>query len=183
MTRRSRRSRFLAKLSERVGLLAFSLVVPFPMAAQADGITESELKAAFIYNFAKFTEWPETRDELKLCMLDDDALAGALEKLDGKLLGAQHLTVVKLESSQQAGECQILYLGEAQRENLPRVLGLLHGGPTLTVSDATGFLEKGIMIEMSVNAMRIEFEVDAEAARRSGLDISGKLLMLAKRVY
>lgn len=146
-------------------------------------VTEAELKAAFIYSFAKFTEWPDASDEIRLCLLDEHALNSAAEALDGKPLGGRRLKVRRLTSTQEATGCQILFLSESQRDNLPRLIKLLQGVPTLTVTDAEGLAEQGVMIELSRQDDRIVFEVNITAARRARLDISAKLLRLARRVH
>ncbi|QSA96474.1 YfiR family protein [Methylococcus sp. EFPC2] len=174
--------RFFSILCKFLVFPVLSLLAPLAF-AQFEAVTETELKAAFIYNFAKFAEWPQKPAALNLCVFENDALASTLEKLDGKTLGTQRLQFVMIESSERIGDCHILFLGEAQRENLPRILNSLRTKPTLTVSDAAGFIEKGVMIEMSLNQAHIEFEINAQSASRSGLEISGKLLRLAKRVY
>jgi hypothetical protein len=168
-----------------VTLALTGLCAQFLTPAQARGaeVSEPELKAAFIYNFAKFTEWPESEEELRLCLLDAAHLITAGEALDGKSLGTQRLKVRKLNSMQEVAHCQILFVGEGRRDDLPRILKQLQNVPTLTVTDAEGLVELGVMIGMSRDDDRILFEVNVAAARRAGLQISAKLLSLARRVY
>lgn len=150
----------------------------------AESMPEYAMKAAYLYNFALFTEWPALPDDqLKLCLLGKDSFGAALDNLDGKPVNGLHLSVNRIASLSDARHCQILFLGETQGVNIRRLLLDIEDAPVLTVTDNEDLLQAGVMIRMSLENKRLTFEINTEAARRARLSISSKLLRLAKNVY
>lgn len=165
-----------------IGLLWASL----PMAyAYADPAPEYALKAAFIYNFASFTEWPvRSAETLNLCILGKDPFGNALDSIEGKLVGnaklaSKHVMV----SGDTLHGCQMAFISASEKDNLPAILDIARDSGILTIADFQGAAQQGVMIELSVEQRKVTFAVNLEAARRAKLNISSKLLRLAKAVY
>lgn len=162
--------------------LACGMVQSRPVAAEP--MPEYAMKAAYLYNFALFTEWPALPDDqLNLCILGKDAFGAALDSIDGKIVNGLRLSVHRISGSSRARQCQILFLGTSDRVNFRRLLHDIEDLPVLTVTDNDDLVQAGIMIRMSIENKRLTFEINTEAARRARLAISSKLLRLAKTVY
>jgi hypothetical protein len=158
---------------------------PGPFEEPHEPVPEYHLKAAFVYNFAKFVEWParDTREAFRFCLIGKDPFHGVLDELvRGKFLNSRPLLVVRIATAAQARSCPVLYVGEGDR---PPPVDLLHEigeWPVLTISERAGFLDAGGIIQLLVDDKRVRFEINAEAARRSGLRVSSRLMRLARSV-
>jgi hypothetical protein len=170
-------------LALRVGLwllAGFAL----PVAAQDGRGDEALIKAAFVYNFAKFTRWPEAAlgepgAPMSLCLVGEDALADALAGLAGKTIKGRLLAVHPLKGAALSRSCQILYVSAAEQKHHPELLKAARTQAILTVSDGTGFAEVGGVVELFRDQGRVRFVVNLGAARGAGLEISPSLLSLA----
>lgn len=150
----------------------------------ASASREYLIKAAFLYNFAKFTEWPaeayaDASAPLRICVLGDGQLGRALSALDGKQIKGRQVATVHLAKAEDAGTCQVLYIGPAEKERLPGILKGLDGRPVLTVTDIPYPVANGGIINLKVVAEKIRFQIDKNVAEAAGLDLSSKLLALA----
>lgn len=164
-----------------VGLLCFApLVHSAPVAVP----TEYRLKAAILYNFALFTEWPETVGKtLKLCTVGSDPIHEAWSALNGKAVGARSIEVVRSYPGQSFADCHIVFISKAAMANLPALLQELRLKPALTVADTPGAAKIGVALNMAVINNRVAFEVNPRAARAAGLTLSSRLLRLATEVH
>lgn len=158
-----------------------------PAAALGQAVPEYDLKAAFLYNFALFVDWPaegppEERRALTLCVLGGDPFGHALDALEGKTVRSQRLAVRRLASAQAAVDCQILFIAATEEARLAHILKAVQGRPVLTVADSDGWLEQGVMINVSTRQARLAFDVNLAAARQAGLRVSSRLLRLAHLV-
>jgi YfiR/HmsC-like len=161
-------------------LLGLLLLVP---AASADDLGEYRLKAAFLYNFALFTEWPaEVGSTLNLCIHGRDPFGAEIDALQGKPVGTRSITVQRKGGGESLDTCQIVFIAPASIGALPRVLEAVRGGPVLTVADTAGSTRQGVALNMSVAQNKISFEANLAAARGAGLNLSSKLLRLATEV-
>jgi hypothetical protein len=159
-----------------IGILIFAGLTGPSEAQQAE-----QIKAAFIYNFAKFVQWPPAvfpaaDSPLVIGVLNPGSLAGALEFLDGKVVRGK--TIVIRESSTLADlkKCQIVVLSGSDLKSL----GSLSQLPILTISDeAKDFFRLGGIINLITVKDHIRFEINLAAARRARLTISSQLLKLA----
>lgn len=153
--------------------------------AQA-GPTEYEAKAAFIYNIAKFVEWPAKpgpdNAPLHLCVLGKDPFGPALEEIKGKLVKERKMEVALLDVTADARECDLLFIAASEERHLDRVVAILRGAGTLTVGDTEGYAQRGVMINFFHENGKIRFEINLDAVRRAGLKVSSKLLFLARIV-
>lgn len=157
--------------------------------AQAQAVApEYDVKAAFLFNFTKFVEWPQAAfaDEhspLKLCVLGENPFGKALLKgLTEEEVGGRKLIFLRLESTNNLETCHVLYVSRSERERLPQILASLHNAPVLTVGDTPAFLDQGGMINFILEGSKVRFDVNLEAAEPAGLKISSRLLALAKHV-
>jgi hypothetical protein len=156
-----------------------SLVAP----AHAQEVSEYRLKAAFLYNFAVFTEWPpDTGGSLRLCVYGTDPFGEEIDGLEGKLVGDRLLTVQRTPKGGSLEGCQIVFIAASAISELSRVLDGLRGSDVLTVADSPGALRLGVALNMSVVQSRVAFEANLTAARAAGLNLSSKLLRLATTV-
>jgi hypothetical protein len=165
-------------------LLTLLLAAPAPLRAQ--GASEYDLKAAFLYNFTKFVDWPPAAfpdpASLKLCVLGNDPFGHSLQSVAGEQVASRKLTVVRTDSISRPAGCQILFISRSERERLPQILAAVRDSPVLTVGDTKGFVDQGVIINFILEGSKVRFEINTEAADRVGLRISSKLLQLAKRV-
>lgn len=169
----------------RAFLLA-ALLTAAPTLAQRVA-SEYDVKAAFLYNFTKFVEWPagafaDEKASLRLCVLGENPFGGSLQTLAEEEVAGHRLTVVRSESLSSPEGCHVLFISRSERERLPRILNDVRNAPVLTVADSPGFLEQGGAINFVLDRSKVRFEINRRAAERSGLKISSKLLQLATRV-
>lgn len=178
-----------------VAVLGLMLVLPCRLAAGGDEVPEHELKAAFLYNFARFTEWPEDDmppgEPLELCIADA-AVAGALEALvNRKFVGDHPLVVRQLTLSGRDTAtirplrlryCEVLYVAQLDLRTAVAVLGRVNDAPVLTVGETEDFTRMGGVARFFVERGRLRFEINTTSAQHSKLQLSAKLLQLARIV-
>jgi hypothetical protein len=176
-------------LLRRKTLLLALLLVALPRAAAAQGTAPLEygVKAAFLYNFTKFVEWPASafseRGSLHLCVLGTDPFGKSLSSVvEGEEVQGRPITLLRIDSLDDPRLCHILFLSRPEAERFPAVLAAVRGAPVLTVGQAPGLLEKGLGINFVLQEGKVRFEINQEAAERAGIKISSKLLRLATRV-
>lgn len=149
--------------------------------------SEYEVKAAFLYNFAKFAEWPSDAfasetGVLKICVLGQDPFGGYFDGLiANKTVNNRKLEFEHVHDIQQARTCQILYVASAEKQQR-QILQSLIGARVLTVGDSGGFAQSGGVINFLLQDRRVRFEINVDAAGRSGVKLSAKLLSLASIV-
>lgn len=165
-------------------LLALALVL-LPGGSAAAEVPEYELKAAFLVNFVKFVDWPQIafageRTPLAICVYGKDPFGRGLDAaVEGQRLGERILHVQRPDGLDDLDACHVLFVGLSERHRLGQVLARVEGRPVLTVADTEGFLNAGGMINLVLELDRVRFLVNPQAAERSGLKISSKLLRLA----
>jgi hypothetical protein len=147
--------------------------------------TEHEVKAAFLYNFAKYVEWPEASagDAFVVGILGDDPFGKVLDQtLSGKEIRGQKLAVRRYESTDEARHARILFIGASERRDLARVLRELAPFPVLTVGEMDGFAARGGMVGFRLEGDIVRFDINAEEVTRAQLKMSSQLLKLARIV-
>ena len=178
-------TRYVAFARALLGLiLLVSVVLPF--SAQTPAADEYPVKAAFLFNFAKFVEWPQDAfkapdDPVTICVLGMNPFGGALEEtVRGKLIGAHPFMVREVTNAQQAGKCHIVFVTASERKRCRSFLDELKGRSVLTVGEVEDFTANGGIINFKLKDARVRIEIDAAAAERARLRISSKLLSLAE---
>jgi hypothetical protein len=169
----------------RLALAAVLASGPAMLADAGDAAPDIAIKAAFLFNFAKFAEWPALAPDahIVLCVVGSDALATALtDTVRGQSVGGHSLDVSRPPESAGWPACQLLFIADAESRRSENGLRLLQALPVLTVSDGKGFSQSGGIIELFADSGRMRFAINVDAADRSGLRLSSRLLGLAKIV-
>lgn len=169
-----------------VALLSLACAVLAPRSiAQAVPLTESQAKAAFVLNFARFVEWPAasfaTRETpVAACVLGRDGVAAALQALDGRPVQGRVLKARRAASADELRDCHVVFLGETDERRLVPQLRALAGRAVLTVGDAERFIDVGGAIGLVAGEERLQFEVNRQAIDQAQLKASANLLRLAR---
>ena len=150
-----------------------------------ESVSEYAVKAAYLYNFAKFVEWPlqafkTATSPLILCIVGKDPFGDALDAVANKTVRERTLVVQRLPRVEESTGCHILFLSNSESNHLAQVLRRLENAPVLTVSDIQGFAEAGGMIGLVNVEQHIRFEINISSTKRANLKISSQLLKLAK---
>jgi hypothetical protein len=155
--------------------------------AQESPPSEYQLKAAFLYNFAKFVEWPtaafsEATAPMVIGILGENPIRADLDRaIRDKTINNRPLLIKEPHSASEWTNCHILFISTSEKKRLPEILGSLHGASVLTVSETDGFTQTGGMINFVSEGNKIRFQINEAAAKAAGLKISSKLLSLATR--
>ena len=156
------------------------------LSAQAPAFDEYQVKAAFLYNFAKFVEWPpgtfaNSTDPIEICIVGQNPFGSTLENMvQGKKVGDRAFAVRLLADTQQASQCQILFIGSAEWRRTRALLEALKNPGVLTVGESSDFTVLGGIISFRLDGPRVRIKVDRQTAERAKLRISSKLLSLAE---
>jgi hypothetical protein len=167
--------------------LAGALVAVPCLGAQGSRPTDYDVKAAYLYNFGRFVEWPaggtSNSDLFTVCVLGQDPFGPALEAtLAGETVGGKKAAAKRISVPQEAAGCQILFMSSAEENRLDQVLEALHKEAVLTVSDMPKFSQRGGMIQFVLEGKKVRFEVNLSAVQRAGLSLSSELLKVATTV-
>jgi hypothetical protein len=154
--------------------------------AAAQASREYDLKAVFLYNFVTFVDWPKGAvpggQPFVIGILGQDPFGRALDEVvAGEKFNGLPLQLRRCRTVEEARSCHILFISGSEAARLPAILQELRGRPVLTVADGPQFLEAGGMIAFSTEA-RIQLHISPAAAQRAGLQVSSKLLRVAKVV-
>lgn len=152
--------------------------------AWASEFDEYVVKAAYLYNFAKFVEWPPnvfvtTDTPLSICIAGDNPFGEALGSLSGKTVESHPVEIHLIPTATGLDRCHIVFMGRAEQGRYKTVLAKLARLPILTVSDINGFAQEGGMIGLIEADQRIRFNINLTATRQAGLKLSSQLLKLA----
>lgn len=142
------------------------------------------LKAAFLYNFSKFVEWPDgashdREHHFVICMVGTDPFGDALDAIGKKTVNGHPIAIRRLRSSETLHTCHITFISASERAHLETIVSSLKGLPTLTVCDLASCIEQGAMIGLRLVGNKIHMDVNLEAAQHASLHISSQLLRLA----
>jgi hypothetical protein len=161
--------------------LAFGLcIAPSPSPA-AD---EATVTAAYVYNFAKYIQWPdEQRTILRLCVLGDTAFDRVLDSLIGKPVRTMRIGVRHAVALLEIPQCDLVFVTAVHTQSLQRMREIANNFPILIVAEGANELPKGAMVALIPSDNRIVFEVDLDLTRQVGLQVSAKMLQLARKVY
>jgi len=176
--------------SGRKGLVSVAFAVGLSLCA---GIAlaqagEEEIKAAFLFNFARYVEWPASSfdgDEtpVRVCLIGAGGFAKTVsESVSGKRVDRRSVEVMEAEDPASAVDCHILFVGEGVGAARSKLIAKLAKAPVLTVSDSEGFARAGGIANFYRADKKVRFEINPGAARDAGLRISSQLLRLARVV-
>ena len=148
-------------------------------------INEYQVKAFFLYNFARYVEWPSqsfkaASDPIVICILGQNPFGSALEQaIAGKVVEGRPFVVRQISDVEPGGNCRILFVNSSERKRFRSMAGILKGIGVLTVGEVQGFTADGGVINFKLQDGKVRFEINADAAEREHLHISSKLLSLA----
>ena len=149
---------------------------------------EYQVKAAYLYNFGRFIQWPAkvttaSTGFFTICILGEDPFGPALDTtLAGETIGNQKVAARRISSLQQPVDCQILFISSSEGKHLNKIIDALGNSAVLTVSDIPQFSQRRGMIQLLMEGNRIRFEVNLAATQRAGLTLSSELLKVATAV-
>jgi hypothetical protein len=155
----------------------------------AQSINEYQVKAAYLYNFAKFIEWPpeafaNDQSPLFLCIVGEDPFGQPLDGIaQGKLINGHALVVRRTTNLDDLKTCQIVFIGSGDKKRLSELLRRLKGSSALAVGENRDFTGMGGSIQFFLEKDRIRFSINIDALQRAHLTASSKLLALAKIVH
>jgi len=168
--------------------LSFALVLTIRLIAagrQEGPPDEYQVKAAFLYNFAKFVEWPEEAfqnqsEPLMVCVLGEDPFGRAFDDVvAGKKIDGRALAVRRMSDARQAKGCRMLFVSSSEPKSVLSVLAALNESGVLTVGDSGSAAAGGMIINFILDGGKIRFAINTAAAEREKLRFSSRLLSLA----
>lgn len=148
--------------------------------------TEYQVKAAFLFNFAKFVEWPPGRfggpnAPLVIGVLGEDPFGEALEQsIQNKEIQGRPIELRRLRAGEDLEACHVLFVSRSENARLGPILGAVKNSAVLTVGEMEQFLEQGGMINFFIEADSVKFEINPKAAEQCGLKLSAKLLAVSR---
>jgi hypothetical protein len=176
------------RLSASLIVLAWMLIGVAKLTGQQAKAGEYQVKAAYLYNFARFVEWPartaaEANNRFSICVLGQNPFGGALnttfanETINGKSVIARNIP-----DSSEATNCRILFISASEGDRLRQILATVKDASVLTVSDLPQFSRSGGMVQFMMEGSHVRFEVNLAPAERAGLVLSSELLKVAVNV-
>lgn len=169
--------------SRLIQLLAACLMAG---SAAAAPVPEFDLKAAFVYNFALFTDWPAdvqfVAGVLNVCVHPASVMRPSLVSLNDRMIKGRKIAVRPLAAPDDIRACQLYFADASDRERWPQIRKALANAPVLTITDDEEISHDGCIVSLSSEGSRIVFDIDLRAARNARLMLSSKLLRLARSV-
>jgi hypothetical protein len=156
------------------------------VSAADDAPSEYQVKAAVIFKFTRFVEWPETvfsatNTPLVIGVTGENPFGPELERaVKGKDVNGHPFLVKEIKSITDAKFCQILFISTSEKRRLAEIISAVGTLPVLTIGEMDRFTSAGGIINLVIEDNKVRFEINDAAARRAGLRISSKLLSLAK---
>jgi hypothetical protein len=166
--------------------LLLSTAIGLSGSAQDPVYDADEVKAAFLYHFGTYVQWPDAAPgapAMTIAVLDHAAVAGQLARfLPGRRIQGREVAVVEITGIEELGSAEILFIGGGQSARLTGLIAALQGRPTLIVTDTDDGLERGAMVNFRLVDSRVRFEISVARAEQAGLMLSSRLLSAAWRV-
>ena len=166
-------------------IVAGVLYGPPQLKAQDPKPTEYQVKAVYLFNFARFVAWPGRiaaagREPFNVCVLGQDPFGPSLDAtVSGETIDGVHVAVKRISQPPEAMSCRVLFISSSEEARLKEILAVLDKTSVLTVSDMPQFTQHGGMIQFVTEANRVRFEVNLTSAERTGLTLSSQLLKVA----
>jgi predicted TIM-barrel enzyme len=182
------------RLTLAIVVLSISLNCAYEAKAQTSDSSDSSeylIKAGFIYNFAKFVEWPasafpQSDSPIVIGILGTDPFGSTIDRIVGDKKIGPHAFVVKrlkwAKDLKELKDCKILFVSSSEKMHVDELLQTVKSMSILTVGETPGFAERGGIIRFTLEDNRVHFEVNVEAAHQADLSISSRLLTLARIV-
>jgi hypothetical protein len=166
-------------------LLCLCAFTPWKVQAQSK---EYQIKAAFLFNFAQFVEWPpavleNTNAPFRIGVLGDDPFGSALNQIvQGETIDSRKIVVQRSNQIDDLKNCQMIFVSRSEKNHVAEILSALDSKPILKVSEVEGFAQHGGSINFYLEGSKVRFEINPDSARRDHLKISSQLLSLGKIV-
>ena len=156
--------------------------------AEVGQLSENQVKAAYLFNFAKFVDWPASAfvgpgSPLVIGFLGKGPSAEAHEALTGRIAKGRRVQIRQFSRVEEVGGCQILYIAASEKSRLKEILRALPPSGVLTVSDIKHFCTQGGMIGLVIRGEKVQFEINVGSAESAGLKLSSQMLKLALTVF
>lgn len=179
--------RFLRQLLPRLCLASAAALALGQWAhGQTSGLTEYQVKAAFVFNFAKFTDWPtealSREPVVTVCIAGRDPFGSALAAFDGRTINGREFRIRRGVGPEELRGCQMLYLAQSEERRISTLIHAAANNAILTVSDIEGFVDAGGMIGLVVADDRVQFDVNLTPAHQVNLKLSSQMLRLARNI-
>jgi len=152
-------------------------------------VSEQSVKAAYLYKFAGYVEWPDTRPTdaptpVTIGVFGAASLAQELAQITiGRTVNDRPIDVRRVDFDDRLDDLQILFIGAQERNRLGELFATVQRLPVLTVTESEGALAQGSIINFTLDEQRVRFEVSLYAAELSRIRLSSRLLAVAQRVY
>jgi hypothetical protein len=170
-------------------MMLFLIFVVHPVGTRAQALLpESQVKAAYLFNFLKFVEWPgnpvvDGQGKWVIGIVGDSPVGGELARLaERRSALSRDLQIKKLRATDDLRACNILFISESERKRLPLIFAALRGSSVMTVADMHNFIESGGMVQLVVEDSRVRLTIDVGATDRARLKVSSKLMALTLAV-
>jgi hypothetical protein len=179
--------RLVVRIALVVTLTTFCVQARAQSANSSDS-SEYLIKAGFIYNFPKLVEWPAAASgpgmPITIGVIGNDAFADVLEHtVDGKKIDGRSFVVKRVHwKDYRECACHILFVSTQESAHSDEIIQSLKTAPVLTISETPGFAKRGGIINFTLQDSKVRFEVNVDAAKQAGLNISSRLLSLASIV-
>lgn len=168
-------------------ILSLTLLLAGKGHAAPSSSLEYRVKAAYLLQFTRYTEWPSqafpsATAPIRICILGPDPFGDTLEKtVTGRKSGTRGIEVHRLTEF-KGSSCHVIFIGQTQEGTEAEVLKSAEGKPILTIGESNGFLSRGGILKFIILEDTVQFEVNLKIARHSLLKLSSRMLALAKRV-
>ena len=171
--------------SRALAAVAAAFVVAWPFALGAQRSLEYEVKAAFLFNFVQFVEWPgeslRAGEPFRICLVGENPFAGVLERtIAGDEAAGRPIEIETIAPEAPPARCQVLFVPRTLAVRVPAILRLVGTLPILTVGESARFLDSGGLVNFVVEGGHVRFDINADVAAARGLRISSKLLRVAR---
>jgi uncharacterized protein DUF4154 len=169
--------------------LLIAVADAIPIGAQVNPSVEYQAKAAFLYNFVKFVEWPpdafqNEKSPITLCVFRYDPFGSALDEvIAGQTLNNRRVVVQRINKLPDLKACQLVFVSDREDKHLPEILDSLEGASALVVGEGEDFAEHSGGIQFFLENKQLRFVVNVDAIQRARLKVSSKLLALARIVH
>lgn len=177
----------LRKAQRALLAVAISLASVSVWAQSRMPAAEHEVKAAFLYQFGRYVEWPSDREQpggpFVICVLGEDPFGAALDEIvKGKIVSGRQVAIRRIVGPVESRDCRILFVSRSEDDRLPALLKALEGRTVLTVGEGAQFTRRGGMVGFTSEDRKVRFVVNLAAAEAAKVRLSSQLLRIAASV-
>jgi hypothetical protein len=171
-----------------MGAVSLALMISLARVGATADVKEYEIKAAFIYNFAKFVEWPEDAfgradAPIVIGIVGKDPFGKMIDQaVEGRRANGRPVEIKRVNWGAEVKTCHILFVSSSESGKMGQLSELIKNAPVLTIGETAGFASRGGIVNFTEEGGKVRFEINVDAAKRARLTISSKLLSLAKVV-